>query len=184
MSSVGESSRRKEGPDKLTGVAKYVDDYHLPNCLYGVTLRSSIARGVVKEIRFDPSYDWDSVVVVTAKDIPGENYVYLIEVDQPLLVDREVHHAEEPLLVLGHATRAKAYEALAHIDVFEAEQYDRKCVQVERLAESGRERGRIAWGYAYVLRSEHYAMMTDVHWDQEVFRSSHLSEFLHRQIRS
>ena len=117
MSSVGESSRRKEGPDKLTGAAKYIDDYHLPNCLHGVTLRSSIARGVVKEIRFDPAYHWDDVVVVTAQDIPGENYVYLIEVDQPLLVDREVHHAEEPILVLGHEDRAKAYEALAHIDV-------------------------------------------------------------------
>lgn len=117
MSSVGASSRRKEGPDKLAGVAKYVDDYHLPNCLYGVTLRSSIARGVIKEIRFDPKYNWDDVVVVTAKDIPGENYVYLIEVDQPLLVDREVHHVEEPILVLGHADRAKAYEALAHIEV-------------------------------------------------------------------
>ena len=46
MSSVGENSRRKEGPDKLTGVAKYIDDYHLPNCLHGVTLRSTIARGV------------------------------------------------------------------------------------------------------------------------------------------
>jgi gamma-glutamylcyclotransferase (GGCT)/AIG2-like uncharacterized protein YtfP len=75
-------------------------------------------------------------------------------------------------------------EALAHIDVFEADQYDRKRVQVERLAGSGREPGRIEWGYAYVLRSDHYAMMTDVHWDPEVFRSNHLSEFLHRQIRS
>ena len=45
MSSVGESSRRKEGPDKLTGVAKYIDDYHLPNCIHGITLRSSIPRG-------------------------------------------------------------------------------------------------------------------------------------------
>ena len=71
----------------------------------------------MKEIRFDPDYDWNDVTVVTAKDIPGENYVYLIEVDQPLLVDREVHHAEEPILVLGHENRAKAYDALAHIDV-------------------------------------------------------------------
>lgn len=118
MSRVGtRSRRRKEGPDKLTGVAKYIDDYRLPNCLHGVTLRSTIARGVVKEIRFDPEYDWDDIVVATAQDIPGENYVYLIEVDQPLLVDREIHHAEEPILVLGHESRAKAYEALAHIDV-------------------------------------------------------------------
>ena len=132
MSSVGENSRRKEGPDKLTGVAKYIDDYHLPNCLHGVTLRSTIARGVVKEIRFDPAYNWENVVVVTAKDIPGENYVYLIEVDQPLLVDREVHHAEEPILVLGHEDRAKAYAALAHIEV-EYEEWDSVLTMEEAL---------------------------------------------------
>jgi CO/xanthine dehydrogenase Mo-binding subunit len=132
MSSVGESSRRKEGPDKLTGVAKYIDDYHLPHCLHGVTLRSTIARGVVKEIRFDPAYHWDDVVVVTAQDIPGENYVYLIEVDQPLLVDREVHHAEEPILVLGHEDRAKAYGALAHIEV-DYEEWDPVLTMEEAL---------------------------------------------------
>ncbi len=38
MSTVGVSSRRKEGPEKLCGVAKYIDDYKLPGCLYGVTL--------------------------------------------------------------------------------------------------------------------------------------------------
>jgi CO/xanthine dehydrogenase Mo-binding subunit len=132
MSRVGESARRKEGPEKLTGAAKYVDDYPLPNCLHGVTLRSSIARGVIREIRFDPNYDWGDVVVVTAKDIPGENYVYLIEVDQPLLVEREVRHAEEPILALGHRDRAKAYEALAHIEV-EYEEWDPVLTMEEAL---------------------------------------------------
>ena len=66
MSSVGESSRRKEGPEKLTGAAKYIDDYELPGCLHGVTLRSSIARGAIRDIRFDPDFPWEDVVVVTA----------------------------------------------------------------------------------------------------------------------
>ena len=80
MPSVSESFLRKEGPEKLTGVAKYIDDYPLPGCLHAVTLRSSIARGVIKKIHFDPAFDWDGVTVVTAKDIPGQNYVYLLEV--------------------------------------------------------------------------------------------------------
>jgi CO/xanthine dehydrogenase Mo-binding subunit len=117
MASVGASSPRKEGPEKLTGALEYIDDVALPGVLHGVTLRSSIARGTIREIRFEPSFDWSEVEVATAKDIPGKNHVLLIERDQPLLAEREVRHREEPILVLGHAERAKAYEALKHVTV-------------------------------------------------------------------
>ena len=117
MASVGTSSRRKEGPEKLTGGAGYVDDLPLEGALHGVTLRSPVARGVLRGLRFDPSFDWSSVVVATAADIPGENSVHLIEKDQPLLVSGEINHLEEPILVLGATSRAKAYEALRRIEV-------------------------------------------------------------------
>ncbi|HEY7820500.1 MAG TPA: molybdopterin cofactor-binding domain-containing protein, partial [Vicinamibacteria bacterium] len=117
MASVGTSSRRKEGPEKLTGEARYIDDYPLPGAIHGVTLRSPIARGVLREVRFDPAFDWRSVVVATASDLPGENAVALIEKDQPLLADRELRHREEPILVLGHPDRAKAYEALRRVEL-------------------------------------------------------------------
>jgi CO/xanthine dehydrogenase Mo-binding subunit len=117
MPSVGASSLRKEGPSKLTGALEYVDDVALPGVLHGVTLRSKVARGTIREIRFDPSFDWSQVVVATAEDIPGANHVLLIERDQPLLAEREIRHREEPILVLGHFDRAKAYEALKHVAV-------------------------------------------------------------------
>ncbi len=47
MPLVGQSPRRKEGPEKLCGLAQYIDDYDLPGCLYGVTLRSSIPYGTI-----------------------------------------------------------------------------------------------------------------------------------------
>jgi CO/xanthine dehydrogenase Mo-binding subunit len=117
MPSVGTSPRRKEGPEKLTGEARYIDDLPLKGVLHGATLRSRIARGVIREIRFDPAHDWSSFVVATAADIPGENVVPLIEKDQPLLASREIRHLEEPILVLGHPDRAKAYQALSRIEV-------------------------------------------------------------------
>ena len=117
MPLVGQSPRRKEGPEKLCGLAQYIDDYDLPGCLYGVTLRSSIPYGTIKEIRFDPRFPWHELVIVGAGDIPGENYVALIEKDQPLLVEQRVMHSQEPILILGHPVRQKAYEALRHIEV-------------------------------------------------------------------
>lgn len=117
MPSVGKSERRKEGPEKLCGLAKYVDDYSFPGGLHGVTLRSQIPHGRVKAIRFDPSFPWSECVIARAGDIPGANLVALIENDQPLLNETTVMHPQEPILLLAHEDRQKAYEALRHIEV-------------------------------------------------------------------
>ena len=114
---VGRNARRREGPEKLCGVAKYVDDYALPGCLFGATLRSTIACGRIRSVTLDPAFPWHEYVVATADDIPGANYVSLIENDQPLLAKDRVRHLMEPILLVAHPVRAKAYAALAHVRV-------------------------------------------------------------------
>ncbi len=108
---------RKEGPEKLCGLALYVDDHDLPGVWHGVTLRSTVPHGRVKKLTFDPAFPWDECVVVTAQDIPGENYVALIEKDQPALADGVVRHQAEPIALIAHESRAKAYAALKHVAV-------------------------------------------------------------------
>jgi CO/xanthine dehydrogenase Mo-binding subunit len=114
---VGRSAQRREGPEKLCGVARYVDDYAPPNGLFGATLRSTIPRGRIRKIHFDPGFPWEEYVVATADDIPGANYVALIENDQPLLAKDRVRHAMEPILLVAHPVRARAYAALERIRV-------------------------------------------------------------------
>ena len=114
---VGRSARRSEGPEKLCGVAKYVDDYDLPGSLFGATLRSTIACGRIRSVTLDPAFPWHEYTVATADDIPGANYVALIENDQPLLAKDRVRHLMEPILLVAHPVRAKAYAALAHVRV-------------------------------------------------------------------
>jgi len=100
---IGKSVPRKEGRDKVTGAARYIDDMTMPAMLYGATVRSQIPRGVIKEISFDPQFDWSEFVTVTAQDIPGKNCIALIGDDQPCLADGKVNHPEEPILLLAHA---------------------------------------------------------------------------------
>ncbi|HJR07829.1 MAG TPA: xanthine dehydrogenase family protein molybdopterin-binding subunit [Pyrinomonadaceae bacterium] len=94
--------RRKEGRSKVTGAARYVDDLNMPGMLYGATVRSPIARGRIRAITFGDGLPWDEFTIVTAKDIPGENAVALILLDQPYLAAEFVNHAEEPILLLAH----------------------------------------------------------------------------------
>ena len=109
---VGASTPRKEGWDKVTGAARYVDDMALPGMLYGATVRSAIPRGKIKKITFGPGVDWNEYVVVSARDIPGKNCIALILDDQPCLASEVVNHAEEPILLLAHADRHKLRKAV------------------------------------------------------------------------
>ena len=119
---VGTSVERKEGRGKVAGAAQYVDDISLPGMLHGATVRSTIARGKILEIRFSPDVNWDEFTVVTARDIPGKNVVTMFLEDQPLLANGRVNHAEEPIVLLAHADRQRLAAGVAGVHVvYEAE---------------------------------------------------------------
>ena len=109
--SVGRSVARKEGRDKVTGRAQYVDDLSFPGMLHGATVRSPSARGRIRGIHFADEIPWHEFTIVTAKDIPGKNCVTLILDDQPYLAAEVVNHAEEPVVLLAHADRYLLEEA-------------------------------------------------------------------------
>ena len=108
---IGRPVPRKEGRAKVTGAAAYVDDITLPGMLHGATVRSHVPRGRVTGVHFSEGIPWDEFTVVTARDIPGANYVALILNDQPYLADTVVNHAEEPVLLLAHPDKHLLEEA-------------------------------------------------------------------------
>ena len=114
---VGQNVLRKEGYDKLIGAAQYVDDLTFEGMWFGKTIRSTVARGRIKSIEFEPAYDWSKIVVADYRDIPGENFVALIENDQPLLVESEVRHYDEPILLIAAATKKELDSAARHIKI-------------------------------------------------------------------
>src|SRR5216684_4364418 len=126
---VGKPIPRKEGRKKVTGQALYVDDLNFPGMLHGVTVRSSVPRGQIKSISFtevqrpatagrsDSRCPWDEFTIVTAKDIPGENFVALILNDQPYLADGVVNHPEEAIVLLAHHDKYLLEEARRHVSI-------------------------------------------------------------------
>ncbi|MFY9608283.1 MAG: xanthine dehydrogenase family protein molybdopterin-binding subunit [Blastocatellia bacterium] len=114
---VGQNVLRKEGYEKLTGAARYIDDIALDGMLFGKTIRSRVARGRIKSISFDTNLDWSNIVVAQYRDIPGANYVALIENDQPLLVEEDVRHHDEPILLIAAETKLLAEHAARAIHI-------------------------------------------------------------------
>jgi len=102
---IGTSVPRKEGRNKVTGAARYIDDISFPGMIYGLTVRSPAPRGRIVNICFGSEIPWSDFTIVTAKDIPGKNCVTLLIDDQPALADGFVNHPEEPILLLAHADK-------------------------------------------------------------------------------
>ncbi len=117
--SVGRSVPRVDGVAKVTGAALYVDDLRPEGALYGVTVRSHVAHGVVRGIERDPAFDWTDVVFVTAEDIPGDNIVACIEADQPSLVPigGTVRYFGEAVALVAASSARRAASAAAHVQL-------------------------------------------------------------------
>ena len=102
---------RREGPDKLTGAARFTDDLVVPGAWFGATVRSTEPHARLLGIDRDPGFDWSRVVVVTAADIPGDNVVALLVDDQPVLVADEIRHVAEPVALVAAPDPALARAA-------------------------------------------------------------------------
>src|SRR3989454_2410347 len=146
MNLVGKSIPRKEGRKKVTGQALYVDDLKFDGMLHGVTVRSSIPRGRIKNISFEGEIPWDEFTVVTAKDIPGENYVALILNDQPYLADEFVNHPEEPIVLLAHQDKYLLEEARRHVRI------EYEALPAIFSLEDSLEQKQIVWGEDNVFK--------------------------------
>ena len=147
MTLVGKSVPRKEGRKKVTGAALYVDDLTFPGMLHGATVRSTIARGRIKNISFEGDMPWEEFTIVTAKDIPGENYVALILNDQPYLASEDINHPEEPIVLLAHPDKYLLEEARRNVRI-ETEELPAIFSLEDSLA-----RKEIVWGDDNVFKS-------------------------------
>jgi CO/xanthine dehydrogenase Mo-binding subunit len=113
MTAVGSNVERKDSRAKVTGAALYADDLNFPGMLYGRTIRSTIPRGRITGITHQ--VEREGFTVVTAADIPGSNFIRLIEDDQPCLATDRVNHVAEPILLLAHPSRDALWAAQVEI---------------------------------------------------------------------
>src|SRR5262245_41358019 len=143
---VGSNVLRKEGADKVSGRARYLDDLTFPNLIYGRTIRSTIPSGEIAGTRY--RFERRGFTVVDYRDIPGKNFVALIDDDQPCLAERVVRHVAEPVILLAHPDREVLANAAVEIQYRPATpNYDpeRSTLSFKRVAI---DKGNIERGFA------------------------------------
>lgn len=143
---IGKPFPRKEGRKKVTGQALYIDDLTFPGMVHGATVRSPTARGRIKNISFEGDIPWHEFTIITAKDIPGANYVALILNDQPYLAAEFVNHPEEPVLLIAHEDKYLVQEARRNVRI-EIEEQPAVFTLADSLAQK-----EIVWGEDNVFK--------------------------------
>ena len=116
---IGHGMVRVDADGKVRGLTRYLNDIDYKGVLQGVVVRSPVARGRFKALVPDPAFDWSTVVLATAEDIPGENVVHMHDRTMPLLaeVGGELLYRGEPVAVVAAKTLELATEAAAHLRV-------------------------------------------------------------------
>ncbi|MDI6757116.1 MAG: xanthine dehydrogenase family protein molybdopterin-binding subunit [Endomicrobiia bacterium] len=112
MDSIGKSFIRKDARDKVTGRAKYVDDYTRADMLFGATARSSETHAKILSVDIRAALKIPGVRgVYTHKDIPGKNIVPLVLPDYPFLAEDTVKFRGQAIALVAADTLDAARKA-------------------------------------------------------------------------
>jgi len=103
----------------LKGKSLYIDDFPLPEgTLHAVIFDSKIAHGKILSLNIEKAKLIEGVyAVITAKDIPNENQIGGIILDETLLAENEVHFIGEPIAIVVAKTVQIARKAAKEIEI-------------------------------------------------------------------
>jgi len=98
----------------VKGSSLFIDDFKLPvDVLHAAVLVSPVSHGEIEILEIDEALSIPGVeAVITARDIPGENQIGNIIMDEPLLAEKEVHFIGEPIAVVLADTEEVARKAV------------------------------------------------------------------------
>jgi len=111
----------------VRGESLFADDFLVPEgTLFASVFAASIAHGKILSIDISEAEKFSGVkIIITSKDIPGQNQIGGIIQDEPLLAENEVHYCGQPVavvlaenLLIAREAKKKiriAYETLAPI---------------------------------------------------------------------
>lgn len=118
LHAVGQSVLSQEVVDKVTGRAKFADDYLFPGLLIGRTLRAAHPHARILKIDTRKAQALPGVyAVLTHEDVPGENIHGLIYADWPVLAGDKVRYMGDPVAIVAAETADIAQQALGLIEV-------------------------------------------------------------------
>jgi xanthine dehydrogenase molybdenum-binding subunit len=116
--SVGHARPNPDALDKITGRARFTDDYRFPGMLYARTLRANRPHARILAIDTTRAAALPGVrAVLTHRDVPGRNLHGLVTIDWPVLCGDKVRYAGDAVALVAADDEQTADAALDLIEV-------------------------------------------------------------------
>ncbi len=115
MSDISKSINKQDTFGKTSGSIEYISDMKIEGALHARTLRSTVARAIIKKIEF-PAIP-EGYYIVDRNDVPGMNSVRMIFDDMPVFAEDEVKYIGEPILLVVGENRKVIKEIIEGIKV-------------------------------------------------------------------
>ncbi|MGA3243745.1 MAG: xanthine dehydrogenase family protein molybdopterin-binding subunit [Bacteroidota bacterium] len=115
---IGKSERRVDSWGKVTGRAKFAEDYSVGHQLWGKVLRSKYPHALIRSVDVSAASKLSGVeAVLTAKDIPGSKVFGIVLKNQQILAEDRVRYLGDGVALVAARTKEVAEQALALIRV-------------------------------------------------------------------
>ncbi len=115
---VGQRLRRPDAPDKVKGTALYIDDLAFAGSLLAGVLRSPHPHARIVDLDVTQASTIPGVrAILTARDLPGQNLIPMIQPDWPVLAGEFVRHVGEAVALVAAEDPAALKRALEAIVV-------------------------------------------------------------------
>jgi xanthine dehydrogenase D subunit len=115
---IGSSTIRPDAVDKLTGRFAFTSDLGSDGCLWGATVRATVAAGIIRSVEVSAARLMPGVeAVLVAADIPGSPYCGIDLSDQAVLAGDRIRYWGEPIAIVAARSRSLAQAAAAAVVV-------------------------------------------------------------------
>jgi len=115
---IGKSERRVDAWGKVTGRAKFAEDYTVGHQLWGKVLRAKHPHAKILSIDISQAVSLPGVeAVLTAKDIPGSKTFGIVLKNQQILAEDRVRYLGDGVALVAAASKEIAERAIALIAV-------------------------------------------------------------------
>ena len=101
-SAVGRARPNPNARAKITGSARFTDDYHFPGMLYARTKRAGVPHARILSIDTAGARELPGVrAVLTHEDIPGRNAHGVVSIDWPVLCRDKVRYVGDAVAIIA-----------------------------------------------------------------------------------
>ena len=135
---VGQRASRPDGRMHGLGQTKYIDDMSFPGMIYAKIKRAGIAKARIKKIDLSEAEKMPGVMAtLIGSEIPVNSFGPSYQ-DQPIIADKLIYHAGDPVAAVAATTEQLAADALEKIKI-EYEQLEPIFDPIEAMKESAPE---------------------------------------------